>query len=475
MQRRQAAGGEEAKKARTTVKATAVPADVAALMSSLSLSSYGPKLVELGAGSVSDLENITLEMLEERVGMKPLEAARLLKTLPSAAHPPSAAAPPAAAQPPRPAAAPPVHVRALVVGIGDYASPDLKLQNPLKDARAVAESLRAAGAEVLLVLEPTRDEMMSALRQFTDPKRKPMPQHAATRDVAVRLLQRPPPKLDDKVVGLFFFAGHGLEADGENLLLPVDFAPPGEGLPDAKLKTVLKKSCVTMSDTLRDIGESGFLCRCGPHRSGIICNVCYSLVALRRAGRSPAQPGAAGLLPSLAAQRRHAQPGRQARPGARGRERAEPRGQHRRRGQLCGCGGQGGARRVEAETGEQPLHRGAFGAIHEAGAKFGPSAGARHGLRGEGHGRVSEARLLQGPLGRGCGESGALPAGLLTLCAFSAALGSSSHDDGGGWCVERTAQKTRRRTQREGGAAVGPFPRGPRITIMTIIRARRVV
>ena len=86
---------------------------------------------------------------------------------------------------------------------------------------------------------PTRAQLTEALRAFTDPARKPMPRHAATRGVAVKLLQRPPPKLEDKVVGLFFFAGHGpLEVDGENLLVPVDFArPPGEGggqEPDAR-------------------------------------------------------------------------------------------------------------------------------------------------------------------------------------------------------------------------------------------------
>ena len=182
--------------------------------------------------------------------------------------------PPAAAEAVAPAAAPLVHVRALVVGAGGYSDKELRLANSTKDAQALAQALRAAGAEVLLVEDPTRAQLTEALRAFTDPARKPMPQHAATRGVAVKLLQRPPPKLEDKVVGLFFFAGHGLEVDGENLLVPVDFAPPGDGLPDAKLKAVVKSGCVKMSDALREIGESGFLCRCGPHRNQIICNVC---------------------------------------------------------------------------------------------------------------------------------------------------------------------------------------------------------
>ena len=72
----------EEEKSRTTGKASAVPPDVAALMSSLSLSAYGPGLVEkLGASTVADLEYITLQMLKEDVGMKPLEAARLLNAV----------------------------------------------------------------------------------------------------------------------------------------------------------------------------------------------------------------------------------------------------------------------------------------------------------------------------------------------------------------------------------------------------------
>jgi hypothetical protein len=55
-----------------------VPADVAALLSRLSLSPYGPKLVsELGMTSASDAALLTESHLES-IGMKPLERRMLL-------------------------------------------------------------------------------------------------------------------------------------------------------------------------------------------------------------------------------------------------------------------------------------------------------------------------------------------------------------------------------------------------------------
>ena len=168
------------------------------------------------------------------------------------------------------------HVRTLVVGCGAYREASLALPNPQKDAQALAVLLREAGAEVQLVLDPTRVQLSEAVMSFADPGHRPMPQHDATRGIAVRLRQRPAPTHADKVVGLLFFAGHGLEVDGENMLVPSDFELPGEELPEAKVKVITKSRCLVMSDTMAKIRDSGFYvslvlldcCRNWPFRDG---------------------------------------------------------------------------------------------------------------------------------------------------------------------------------------------------------------
>ncbi len=88
---------------------------------------------------------------------------------------------------------------ALVIGNSNYAAVG-KLPNPPRDAAAVADALRADGfSDVQLVTDVTRQGLVHALNDFQD---KAM--HA---DWAV-----------------VYFAGHGLEMDGTNYVVPVDAA-----------------------------------------------------------------------------------------------------------------------------------------------------------------------------------------------------------------------------------------------------------
>jgi hypothetical protein len=91
---------------------------------------------------------------------------------------------------------------ALVVGNADYAFG--ALANPINDAKAVAHSLEAAGFDVTLLTDADQAEMHSALAAFGD-----------------GLKQR-------GGVGLFYFAGHGVQMSGENYLLPVGMRIKGE-------------------------------------------------------------------------------------------------------------------------------------------------------------------------------------------------------------------------------------------------------
>ena len=87
---------------------------------------------------------------------------------------------------------------ALVVGNSAYKNVT-KLPNPASDAAAVAALLKNSGFEVDSRQDLTITEMRRALRDFTD-------------------------KTRDADIAVVFYAGHGIEVDGTNYLLPVDTA-----------------------------------------------------------------------------------------------------------------------------------------------------------------------------------------------------------------------------------------------------------
>jgi hypothetical protein len=84
---------------------------------------------------------------------------------------------------------------ALVVGASAYQHA-AHLANTLNDAREVALSLHRLGFEVETVIDPDRQQFETAIRRFG--------QHARGADAA-----------------LFYYAGHALEHDGHNWLIPV--------------------------------------------------------------------------------------------------------------------------------------------------------------------------------------------------------------------------------------------------------------
>ncbi len=84
---------------------------------------------------------------------------------------------------------------ALVIGNASYRIGALK--NPANDARDMAKALRALGFEVIERQNLTRETFAGAVREFGD-------------------------RLRGASVGLFYFAGHGLQVKGRNFLVPVD-------------------------------------------------------------------------------------------------------------------------------------------------------------------------------------------------------------------------------------------------------------
>lgn len=85
---------------------------------------------------------------------------------------------------------------ALVIGNAAYQNVPA-LANPRNDASDLGEALTLAGFEVVEGLDQSRDEMAATIREFID-------------------------RLDGASTGLFFYAGHGLQVDGRNYMLPVD-------------------------------------------------------------------------------------------------------------------------------------------------------------------------------------------------------------------------------------------------------------
>jgi uncharacterized caspase-like protein len=86
---------------------------------------------------------------------------------------------------------------ALVIGVSDYKTV-LRLPNTVNDAHSMAEAFRHLGfAEVTELDDANLADMKTALKEFGD--------HAASADWAV-----------------VFYAGHGMQADGHNYLIPAD-------------------------------------------------------------------------------------------------------------------------------------------------------------------------------------------------------------------------------------------------------------
>lgn len=85
---------------------------------------------------------------------------------------------------------------AFVIGNSGYTTLP-SLRNPANDARDMAEKLEALGFEVILGLDLTKDDFQSALLRFAR-------------------------QLQDAEASLLFYAGHGIQLDDTNHLIPVD-------------------------------------------------------------------------------------------------------------------------------------------------------------------------------------------------------------------------------------------------------------
>jgi hypothetical protein len=90
---------------------------------------------------------------------------------------------------------------ALVIGNSNYPKEIGTLKNPVNDATDLAKELQASNFEVQLLTNATYGQIRQAMLRFKEKV-----------DAGER----------DKTVSLFYYAGHGLQRDNENWLVPVD-------------------------------------------------------------------------------------------------------------------------------------------------------------------------------------------------------------------------------------------------------------
>ncbi len=114
-------------------------------------------------------------------------------------------------------------LNALVIGNAAYEDVDA-LKNPVNDAEDVGRKLETCGFSVIQEMDSSHADMDRALKRF----------------------QR---VLKDSDVGLFFFAGHGMQIDGENYLAAVDT--------DATDEITAKHSSLALNRVIEVMEKSG--------------------------------------------------------------------------------------------------------------------------------------------------------------------------------------------------------------------------
>lgn len=115
---------------------------------------------------------------------------------------------------------------ALVIGNDDYAEVRA-LNKAVADAESVAATLRDRGFTVLEATNVGRRAMNRKISDFTS-------------------------RLEPGDTALVFYAGHGVEIDGENYLLPTDIVAPGNGQSD-----FVKSESIALSQMLDRVRSTG--------------------------------------------------------------------------------------------------------------------------------------------------------------------------------------------------------------------------
>jgi len=111
---------------------------------------------------------------------------------------------------------------ALVIGNGAYKSSHLA--NPVNDANDMAAALKNCNFRVMKSINASRRQMRKAIRKFGD-------------------------EINKGAVGLFYYAGHGIQVDGENYLVPVNA--------EVYTEAEVEDECLKVSSVLRQMESAG--------------------------------------------------------------------------------------------------------------------------------------------------------------------------------------------------------------------------
>jgi formylglycine-generating enzyme required for sulfatase activity len=112
---------------------------------------------------------------------------------------------------------------ALLVGNSQYEQQG-RLKNPKNDATDMAAKLRNLGFDTQLVTDANRQNLVSAVRTFREKAK------------------------GSQTVALFFYAGHGVQVNGENYLVPVDA--------DLQTESDVTTECYALSSLLNDLNNT---------------------------------------------------------------------------------------------------------------------------------------------------------------------------------------------------------------------------
>ena len=111
---------------------------------------------------------------------------------------------------------------ALVIGNGSYTK--APLANPVNDANDIADALEKCDFTVMKAIDADRKKMRGAIRKFGE-------------------------EINKGAVGLFYYAGHGIQVDGENYLIPIGTEVYNED--------EVKDECLMVSSVLRKMESAG--------------------------------------------------------------------------------------------------------------------------------------------------------------------------------------------------------------------------
>jgi hypothetical protein len=114
---------------------------------------------------------------------------------------------------------------AVVIGNGNYTGIS-KLNNPVNDAADVGAALQSLGFQVELLTDADLSRMERALTQLKN-------RLSASKDS----------------YGFFYYAGHGVQANGENYLIPVDA--------NIQSETYLKTRALALQNVLDELNQAG--------------------------------------------------------------------------------------------------------------------------------------------------------------------------------------------------------------------------